>query len=690
MRIEEEKRERQRKEEQAREQRRSAGHTADAETTHATREETLFGDFGGVYIPDSEKPSVIESSDQQGDRAGSGDGVNVGEPFDQEHALVDESGGDPETVQIYDEEDQEEGDGMGGDVFWDEEESDGLDFDELWPGLDEQEFEFGAVGDSQEEGAEPVNESEQEDADNEEQPAAPAPSRKWLGDGEHAERIAHIAQSAFFFAQSGEVEQGLSLLRALLRKHPGNLFIRYRLAAFLINYTDHEDEAIGQLEAILTEDPTYAPAFVRLAEIAEKHQDHLLARHYLEKARDVDPTYPEIHYRLGLLTLLYFPENKDEILECFRQAVRADRQNVDAHYRYATLLGEISGNEMKAARYFKKTLKLQPDHPFANYDLALIYYRLGDRAQAAQFYRLAADVNPEVKTENNDQAFFGHPTSGASDEQSREAASLFRFSNPRGQVAWITGATSGIGRATAELFAKSGYRVILSGRRADRLGAFRQYLEDNYQAECLTFNHDVRDREALAQDVASLEGPWAHIDLLVNNAGLAKGLAPVHEADITHWEAMIDTNIKGLLYMSRLIAPLMVARGRGHIINVCSVAGKEVYPNGNVYCATKHAVDALTRAMRLDLHSHGIRVSQVSPGHVEETEFALVRFDGDADRAQIYGDFKPLASPDVAEAILFIATRPPHVTIQDVLMFGSQQASANHIDRSGREGTSAE
>jgi NADP-dependent 3-hydroxy acid dehydrogenase YdfG len=171
---------------------------------------------------------------------------------------------------------------------------------------------------------------------------------------------------------------------------------------------------------------------------------------------------------------------------------------------------------------------------------------------------------------------------------------------------------------------------------------------------------------------------------LLNNAGKAKGLAPIQEGQLEHWEEMIDTNIKGLLYLTRAVAPLMAERGSGHIINISSTAGKEVYPNGNVYCATKYAVEALTKAMRIDLHKYNIRVSQVAPGHVEETEFALVRFDGDAEKAKIYEDFQPLTSKDVAEAIYFIASRPSHVNIQDVLMMGTQQASSTIIDKSGR------
>ena len=248
----------------------------------------------------------------------------------------------------------------------------------------------------------------------------------------------------------------------------------------------------------------------------------------------------------------------------------------------------------------------------------------------------------------------------------------------------ITGATSGIGRATAEVFAQHGHRLILTGRRTERLSRMNRELEEKYGTETLMLPFDVRDQRTAQHIFDSLPDSWQNIDILLNNAGLAKGLAPIHEGELEHWETMIDTNIKGLLYVTRAVAPGMVRRRRGHIINIGSSAGKEVYANGGVYCATKFAVEALTRAMRLDLHQHNIRVSQVSPGHVEETEFALTRFDGDAERAKIYDDFQPLKASDVADAIYFIATRPAHVNIQDVWMFGTQQASSTVIDRSGR------
>lgn len=255
---------------------------------------------------------------------------------------------------------------------------------------------------------------------------------------------------------------------------------------------------------------------------------------------------------------------------------------------------------------------------------------------------------------------------------------------PFSKLVMITGATSGIGTATAKIFAKNGFNLIITGRRKDRLDEVKKKLSNKYGVDIHTLCFDVRDHAAVKKAWKSLKTEWKQIDILINNAGLAKGFHPIHEGNTDDWDMMIDTNIKGLLYITRLVSPEMVKRQKGHIVNICSTAGHEVYPNGNVYCASKFAVDALTKSMRLDLYKYGIRVSQISPGHVEETEFALVRFDGDEKRAKIYEDFNPLKSRDVAEIIYFMTSRQKYINIQDVLVMGTQQASNNHIDRSGR------
>ncbi len=253
------------------------------------------------------------------------------------------------------------------------------------------------------------------------------------------------------------------------------------------------------------------------------------------------------------------------------------------------------------------------------------------------------------------------------------------------KIVLITGATSGIGKATAKVFAKQGYNLIITGRRQKRLDEIKKKYSNKYVVKIKSLCFDVRDLNACKAAIASLKGDWKKIDILINNAGLASGLDPIHEGDIKDWETMLDTNVKGLLYMTKLISPGMVKRNSGHIINVCSTAGHEVYPKGNVYCASKHAVNALTKAMRIDLHVHGIRVSQVSPAHVEETEFALVRFHGDKKKSKIYEDFNPLKSSDVANTIYYIAIQPKHINIQDIVLMGTQQANSLFTDRSGRK-----
>lgn len=253
------------------------------------------------------------------------------------------------------------------------------------------------------------------------------------------------------------------------------------------------------------------------------------------------------------------------------------------------------------------------------------------------------------------------------------------------KVVMVTGASSGIGKATALAFAKKGYHLILTGRRVAKLEDLKNKIKKKYGSKVKVLSFDVRKKSEVKRAIESLTGHWCDIQILINNAGLAKGLDYINEGKVEHWEQMIDTNVKGLLYVTRHVSSQMVQRGSGHIINVCSTAGHEVYPKGNVYCATKHAVDALTKGMRMDLYTHGIRVSQISPAHVEETEFAINRFDGNKDKAKIYDDFNPLKSSDVADTIYFIASRPNHVNIQDIIIMGTQQAPGGNIDRTGRK-----
>jgi NADP-dependent 3-hydroxy acid dehydrogenase YdfG len=249
------------------------------------------------------------------------------------------------------------------------------------------------------------------------------------------------------------------------------------------------------------------------------------------------------------------------------------------------------------------------------------------------------------------------------------------------KIALITGATSGIGNATAHKLAQNGFNVIITGRRHDLLDSLKKELGIKYKADVFTLNFDIRDPKAVGKIIDELPESWRKIDVLINNAGLAAGFNPIQSGDVSDWEQMIDTNIKGLLYITRKVAPIMIENGHGHIVNIGSIAGKEVYENGNVYCATKSAVDALTKGMRIDLVNYNIKVTSIDPGAVE-TEFSLVRFKGDSSRAaKVYEGFKPLIAEDIADAILYVVTRPPHVNITDMLITPTAQASMHKFHR---------
>ncbi len=247
------------------------------------------------------------------------------------------------------------------------------------------------------------------------------------------------------------------------------------------------------------------------------------------------------------------------------------------------------------------------------------------------------------------------------------------------KIALVTGATSGIGKATALKLAEAGYSVIITGRRWHLLAELEKQIIQKSRVLALSF--DVSNNEEVNHAIDKLPEEWKNIELLVNNAGLAAGLSSIQNGDIEDWEKMIDTNVKGLLYVTKKIIPMMISHKRGHIVNIGSIAGKEVYPMGNVYCATKYAVDALTKAMRIDLLEHNIKVTGICPGMVE-TEFSLVRFKGNKENAKtVYDGLEPLKAEDVADVILFAVTRPSHVNLNDIVITPTAQASATNVIR---------
>jgi NADP-dependent 3-hydroxy acid dehydrogenase YdfG len=383
--------------------------------------------------------------------------------------------------------------------------------------------------------------------------------------------------------------------------------------------------------------------------MAEERGDYLFAKYCWDRVVEMDPQFPNIYRKLGLMTAEHLRDYRETASIYLRKALEV-APNDEALLLALGELQEERGNGGSSSSSGGSGGSV-----------------LQEQLAAAK----AVEVLENIPVEEPVRQMVPEP----------EASPLKASLHP---LVLITGATSGIGRATAEIFAQNGYRLILTGRRVERLMELKNKLETSFGSDILILPFDVRDPGAVDAALSNLPEAYQEVDILVNNAGLAKGLAPIHEGKLEHWETMIDTNLKGLLYVTRIISPGMVRRRRGHIINVCSSAGREAYPNGTVYCATKFGVDALTKSMRFDLHAHNIRVGQVSPGHVEETEFAITRFDGDADRAKIYNDFQPLKSSDVADAIYYMATRPPHVNLQDIQLFATQQASSMVIDRSGR------
>lgn len=249
------------------------------------------------------------------------------------------------------------------------------------------------------------------------------------------------------------------------------------------------------------------------------------------------------------------------------------------------------------------------------------------------------------------------------------------------KIVFITGASSGFGKAFAEKFAANGHSLILNGRRKDRLNEIKQELETKYDSRILILPFDVQDKKAVHEAIESIPSEWRNIELLINNAGLALGRDYFEEASMDDWETMIDTNLKGLLYVSKAVVPIMIDNRKGHIINIGSTAGKEVYDRGNVYCATKHAVDAISKAMRIDLLRHAIKVTAIHPG-AAETEFSIVRFKGNTEAAgKVYEGYKPLVADDIAEVAYFCATLPPHVCINDLVMTCTSQANSIYLHK---------
>lgn len=525
----------------------------------------------------------------------------------------------------------------------------------------------------------------------------------------------------------GRFEEAISVIGQVVNLNPGDNDLRYHYAMMLAHNDLHLEEAVNQLNRVLEINPSKVEALMLSGKLAEQQQRFSDAKGFFQRVLELHPQHPEVHYKLANIMLNHYEDQADEAVRHLLDGAEQHTDNPEKLFRYARMIANFEGYTEKAEALFRQVLNLQPDHAPSYLELAHLLKHRHAHEAALEAYQQAVQFNPELASPQWDEQFalpaptpepepepvpiqvppvqsptiISTPKVAHMSEQEaikalidniHQLQSLLEEKQKQTQskevnhakIVLITGASSGIGKATANAFAAEGYRLILNARRSDKLAALKRELEAAHQADVILMPFDITQYTSVAQAWESLPEEWKAVDVLINNAGKAKGLAPIHEGALRHWEEMIDTNLKGLLYITRLVTPQMVARKSGHIVNVSSTAGKDAYPNGNVYCATKFAVEALTKTMRLDLHKYGIRVSQVAPGHVEETEFALVRFDGDAERAKIYEDFKPLSAQDVADAILYMVNRPPHVNVQDILLMSTQQASATVVDRSGR------
>ncbi len=529
-----------------------------------------------------------------------------------------------------------------------------------------------------------------------------------------SEEAAAFIERAWAQADAGNAAVAIDLINSGREALPEHLELHYHYALLLATAANDPASAREEIDELLALYPDHADALFLSGELYFDAQEYHMAREAWEQLADLEADYPELQARLGVLIAEHFEEDALLAAAHLRSALQTAPDDLPLRYHYAHLLAGPLEETDKAISLLEGLLLQAPQHAAAHYELARLLHAAGDYSTAQQHYQQAKTLNPSLATIQNETAFAtithslpqfmpdsaSHTLSVLKDniaqlealiqEQEKqaalEAAAEAEAKQPGlGKTVLISGATAGIGLAMARRFAQGGFRLILNGRRQEKLAALQEELSSEAPAGIHLLPFDVRDQAAMQTALDSLDENWKKIDILINNAGKAKGFDPIHTGQLAHWDEMIDTNLRGLLYLTRAVAPAMVARQDGLIINLCSTAGKEVYLNGNVYCATKHAVDALTRAMRLDLVQHGVRVGQISPAHVEETEFALVRFDGDTSRAEkVYENFQPLRASDVAEAVFFMATQPPHVNVLDIVIQGKQQASSSLIDRSGR------
>ncbi len=538
----------------------------------------------------------------------------------------------------------------------------------------------------------------------EESPQKEEPKTK---EKEESYTVEQLLQKARELRERDEQEKALQMLEKGIEQYPNEAELRYRYALLLIEHRKEAETASHQLSQAIQLAPKRVEIRFLLAELLEYLDEQIRAIEHYEIITRQAPQQAEAWSRLAILYATFMPEKKKKAGKAYAKAAKYNPEDADLQFLYAQHLREKGAKRKKIIKALKEVLHRNTGHATAHLELARLYLAKNKIEKAQAHYLRARQLRPELSNAENNALFLTAATTekkaGSGQDQPTENDTKKKKKKkkykktphkkeskkqqpkgeaPRKPIALITGASSGIGMKTAHRFAREGYRLILCARRKERLQKLQAELQEKYQTEAISLPFDIRSYEACQKAWQSLDENWQQVDVLVNNAGLALGFDPIHQGSIEDWDTMIDTNLKGLLYITRLVSPGMVARKRGHIINIGSTAGKEVYPNGNVYCATKFAVDALTKAMRIDLYKHGIKVGQVCPGHVK-TEFAKVRFHHDEEKADIYQGFTPLRPEDVAELIYCLTSQPEHVNIQDVLLMSKNQAGSNFVDRKG-------
>lgn len=506
--------------------------------------------------------------------------------------------------------------------------------------------------------------------------------------------------------EAGEIELALEVMGKAVDQKPEDTELRYHYALMLIKDNKDIPNAIVQLKEIIRIQPHNLEAFLMLGKIAEQQKDFSNAKLYYEKVLELDSNHPGIHSKIGSMLLNMFDHHKDAAANYFERAIQINPNNVYATYRYAQMVWEHYGDKEKALDLFNKVLELQPDHQTVYFDLANLYQQIGNRELAHEFYVKSTLNNPSFKSEVNDAIFrYDAPqietpapepiekpimeTFSPSEENTIELIkqNLLRLEELlrakktaeeepivpevvveeeteeaqqiiQDKIVFVSNANSAIGEAIAEKFAQNNYPLILSGNQADALRALKERLETTYSAPMITLAFDIRNSQACSNALNSLEANWKNIDILVNYSGKSYNYASIHQGTVEQWEDMIDSNIKGLLFLSRLVSPTMVERQSGHIINIGEFNAGSVLNGGHSSDAIRISLDAITRSMALDLQKYQVKVSQVNPGIVEGANHD--------DTTTV------IPSKDVAEVVYFIASTPSHLNIQDILLTGFQ------------------